>query len=432
MFPPGSDSSTNGITVAGGNGGGSAANQLNSPIAVYVDTAGYLYVADNYNYRIQKFPPHSTSATSGVTVAGGNGNGSALNQMYYAEGVFLDQAGNIYVADGGNNRILMFPPNSTSATFGTIVGGGNGAGTALNQLYFPRGVTVDALGNVYATDMNRIIKFPAGSSSSTFGTVVAGTGARGPDDVLNTPIGSLIFDSTGTYMYVDDDLDYRIRRYGFRAYYAPSVAGNYTATFTSSLGCVSAVSNQVSVHSLPAVTLTWDSLVRAHDLGVFGGNDTAWGLVCYAYQPPNIFPLVGGYPTGGSYSGAFVYNDTINFQTWNVTTITDTIYYTYTDNNGCSATSINSFQVTDCDGIKTIPGETTISLYPNPNTGSFMLQSTNAIGKEYIVSDMVGRVIAKELITSNQQSILLQNISAGSYMLEIKGANEKALRFMVE
>lgn len=167
MFPAGSDSGTNAITVAGGNSFGTAANQLSSPIAVFVDSAGYIYVADNYNYRIQKFPPGSTSATNGVTVAGGNGNGPALNQMDYAEGVFLDKAGNIYVADGGNNRILMFPPNSTSATMGTVVGGGNGLGYANNQLYFPRGVTVDDAGNVYATDQYRIIMFPAGSTSAT-------------------------------------------------------------------------------------------------------------------------------------------------------------------------------------------------------------------------------------------------------------------------
>jgi sugar lactone lactonase YvrE len=428
MFPAGSDSLTNGVTVAGGNSYGFAANQLNSPIDVYVDSAGYIYVADLYNYRVQKFPPGSTSATNGLTVAGGNGNGTALNQINYPEGVFLDHAGNIYVADGGNNRILRFPPNSDSTTMGTVVAGGNGQGFALNQLYFPRGVALDAAGNIYVTDGGRIIVFPPGSTSATNGTVLAGMGARGVDDQFSTPIGKVVFDSSGSYMFVDDLLNYRTRRYGVKTFYTPPVSGSYTATYTSALGCVSGVSDTVTVYAPPAVTLTWDSLIE---------NNLLYGAAPETYWCTNVHPIIsldGGSPSGGVYSGNYVSNNSLNYSSGNpiTNTYTDSVFYSFTNANGCSAKALDSINVTICEGINSIPAEATISLYPNPNNGSFILQSNDAIDKEYIITDMLGRVVGQQTITSGNQNIEMQNISTGSYMLSVKGSNSKAVRFVIE
>ena len=92
---------TEGVTVAGGNGKGSAANQFNVATGITLDASGNLYVAD-YNNRIQKWEP---GATEGVTVAGGNGKGSAANQLDFPRGIALDASGNIYIVDMNNHRI---------------------------------------------------------------------------------------------------------------------------------------------------------------------------------------------------------------------------------------------------------------------------------------------------------------------------------------
>ena len=92
-----------------------------------MDATGNLYVADLGNNRVQKFPPGSTSATNGVTVAGGNGSGSAANrEPDYPYGVSLDASGNLYVADAGNYHVQKFPPGSTSATNGVTAPGVTG------------------------------------------------------------------------------------------------------------------------------------------------------------------------------------------------------------------------------------------------------------------------------------------------------------------
>jgi DNA-binding beta-propeller fold protein YncE len=245
-FPAGSTSVTNGVTVAGGNGLGSAANQLYSPSGLYVDGAGNIYVADNGNSRIQKFPAGSTSVTNGVTVAGGNGAGSAANQFHSPSGLYVDNSGNIYIADQNNSRIQKFPAGSTSATNGTTVAGGNGAGSAANQFYSPDGIYVDGAGNIYVADNgnNRIQKFPAGSTSATNGTTVADSAAN----QLYSPIG-LYVDGAGN-IYVTD-FGSRIQKFSQPALIVidtsilVTTAGIFSAIVTDTTGCTTS-SNSAS------------------------------------------------------------------------------------------------------------------------------------------------------------------------------------------
>jgi sugar lactone lactonase YvrE len=180
-FNPGSAGGDNGVVVAGGNGAGAALNQLNTVVDVVLDASGNLYVADLENRRVLKFPPGSTSSTMGVVVAGGNGAGTALNQLQ-PHGIHIDRSGNLYVADVANARILKFPPGSTSSTMGTIVAGGNGPGAGLNQFARARDVYVDGLGYIYVADdnhgyvgtynTNRILRFPPNSTSATQGVML--------------------------------------------------------------------------------------------------------------------------------------------------------------------------------------------------------------------------------------------------------------------
>ena len=71
-------------------------------MGVFVDASGNIYVADLGNSRIQKWAP---GATSGTTVAGGNGMGYGSGQFNALQGVFVDASGNIYVSDSENHRI---------------------------------------------------------------------------------------------------------------------------------------------------------------------------------------------------------------------------------------------------------------------------------------------------------------------------------------
>ncbi len=214
---PPSGAATYGVTVAGGNGFGSAADQLNSPYGVAVDGSGNVYVADQNNNRVQLWAP---GATEGVTVAGGNGLGSAANQLRFPRGVAVDGSGNVYVTDTFNVRVQLWAPGATE---GVTVAGGNGTGSAANQLNLPSSVAVDGSGNVYVTDTenDRVQLWAPGATEGV--TVAGGNGAGSAADQLNNPVGVAV-DGSGN-VYVTDTLNVRVQLWAPGATEGVTVAG---------------------------------------------------------------------------------------------------------------------------------------------------------------------------------------------------------------
>ncbi|MBC8233690.1 putative Ig domain-containing protein [bacterium] len=143
---------------SGGDGGPATEASFNYPSDVAIDSLGNLYIADYLNHRIRKVD------TSGIitTVAGdgsrgysGDGGPATEARLYYPIGVAVDSLGNLYIADGWNQRIRKV---DTSGIL-TIVAGGNGRGYSGDggpatgaRLSRPGGVAIDSLRNLYITD----------------------------------------------------------------------------------------------------------------------------------------------------------------------------------------------------------------------------------------------------------------------------------------
>lgn len=220
---------TNGITVAGGNGAGSNLNQLNFPYSVIIDANNNIYITDTQNHRIQKW---ANGATEGITVAGGNGAGTSDNQFNTPTCVWVDENQNIYVMDSFNNRIQKW---DNGATTGTTVAGGNGEGSALNQFNKPGGFyfrnnafyIVDA-GN------NRIIKWILGETSGM--QVAAGTYGSAADQLSNPTVNGAIYVDTNENIYVTDYINNRVQKFEVGNTNAITVAGgNGSGTDTNQL-----------------------------------------------------------------------------------------------------------------------------------------------------------------------------------------------------
>ena len=159
-------------TVAGGSGlllgdgGAATAAQLNSPRAVAPDGSGNLYIADGGNNRIRKVDSAgeiTTVAGDGTRGYSGDGGAATAAQLDSPNGVAPDGAGNLYIADGGNNRIRKVDSAgviTTVAGDGTQGYGGDGGAAVAALLRNPWGVALDGSGNLYIADTenNRIRK----------------------------------------------------------------------------------------------------------------------------------------------------------------------------------------------------------------------------------------------------------------------------------
>ena len=235
----------------GGDGGAAVAAQLASPAGLALDGAGNLYIADNNNHRIRKVDAAgviTTVAGSGMGGFGGGGYGgdggaATSAQLYWPRGVALDGAGNLYIADSGNSRIRKVDPAgviSTVAGDGTRGYGGDGDPAAAAQLASPFGVALDGAGNLYIADQgnNRIRKVDAAGAITT----VAGGGPVGDDGAavaaqLYWPTGVALDGASN--LYIADQNNNRIRKVD-AAGAITTVAGDGTLGYSGDGGAATA------------------------------------------------------------------------------------------------------------------------------------------------------------------------------------------------
>ncbi|CAF3289583.1 unnamed protein product [Rotaria socialis] len=211
-----------GTTVAGQTNGvaGATSYYLNQPNGVYVDTNSNIYVADSVNGRVQFF---SSGALSGTTVAGIGGNGSTSNQLNNHCGLALNEnSSTLYIADTNNHRIMSY---ASGAIAGTVVAGGNGAGTLNNQLYNPMAVYFDSASNslvIANTGAHAIVRWVIGAAGWTLVAGYPGFSGSSPT-MLNNP-ACVIFDSLGN-MYVADTSNHRIQFFSAGQRNGTTIAG---------------------------------------------------------------------------------------------------------------------------------------------------------------------------------------------------------------
>jgi uncharacterized protein (TIGR03437 family) len=154
---------------------------LRQPLGVAIDSAGNLYVSDGLDNRIRKVTAGTINTLAGTGLPSYGGDGGPANEAFLNSpgGIAMDAAGNLFVADRGNNVIRMITP---TGTISTVAGNGfstyNGENvTALAAQFQPETVAVDAAGNLYISDTAgfRVRKVDKTGNVTT----IAGSGING-------------------------------------------------------------------------------------------------------------------------------------------------------------------------------------------------------------------------------------------------------------
>jgi hypothetical protein len=317
--------------------------QFNYPMHLAIDLNGNIFVADSNNHRIRKISPAgvvTTIAGSSSGFADGIGNDA---QFYYPEGIAVDNLGNIFVADAGNNRIRKI----TSTGFVTTLAGNGTFGFAdgngtLAKFWTPSGIAIDSNGAIIVAEKqnNRIRKVLQNGDVST----IAGNGTSGSSDGIGTtaqfrnPFGIAI-DIEGN-IYVADSGNNRIRK-------------------ITTTGVVTTLAGSSS--------------------GYLDGIGTAAKF---------------NYPIG-------------------ISVATDGKVY-ISESGGCKIRMIistlnnNSFR-----------SENQIIIYPNPSSSIVNLESYDLILSEIIILDINNRTIDTKVVSNNQNKIDIHNLQNGIYTLQI-------------
>jgi sugar lactone lactonase YvrE len=153
---------------------------LNHPNGIAVDCFGNIYIADTGNNTIRKMTPDgSLSTLAGANGAAGSADGPGPAARFNAPfGIAVDFYGNVYVTDQGNSTIRKITADGMVSTIAGMAGdpgstNGIGAGA---QFSFPAALAVDDVGNVYVADRNNstIRKIDSAGNVSTLAGV-AGT-----------------------------------------------------------------------------------------------------------------------------------------------------------------------------------------------------------------------------------------------------------------
>ena len=286
-------------TVAGafalGDGGSATNAGLDPPYSVAVDATGNLFIADYVGSRIRKVSTNgviTTVAGNGSYGYSGDGDAATNASLAYPYGVAVDAAGDLFIADSGNNRIRMV---STNGVIRTVAGNGSsgfsgdGGVATSTSLSSPYGVAVDATGNLFIADSwngrvrevsNGIITTVAGNGSFAF----SGDGGAATNASLNYP-NDIAVDAAGN-LFIADSWNNRIRKVSNGV--ITTVAGNGSYGFSGDGGAATnarlAYPYGVAVDAVGNLFIADSSNNRIRKVSTNGTITTAAGNGSYGFS----------------------------------------------------------------------------------------------------------------------------------------------------
>lgn len=406
---------------------GTSNNQLSKPNDVTVSNSGKIYIADTENHRIQVLTQSGT--TLGFYATFGQRFGTPEITLGFPKGVFVDSDDKIFIADHARHRIQVLTQSGTTLGFYTTFGTN---GTADNQFDYLKGITKSNDGKIYVADSrnHRIQVLTISGTTIGFYTSFGTLGSE--NNELNYP-EKVAVGSDGT-IYVSDKFNRRVqvltqtgRNLGYK---------NSILSFDAPTGLHIGANNVLAVADQN------------------NSNISIW-------NPCNTLTSIITQPISQTICGSNMANLTVSatgidlkyewFQDWlklNITTsgfnATGTATYRVEINGKCNNVVSNNVIITkfaNCLNTNTTTGNNTVTgintsleenkvnftISPNPNNGSFIVQSA-VFPLEYSITNIFGVVIKAGVLNTKETQMEL-SLAKGLYFFRAGG---KSVKMMLE
>ena len=415
------------FTTGTSNTGGISASTMFSPMGVFVDAVGNLWVSDRDNRRVLKFinavakdngdPADVVLGQPDFVTATNNTGGISAATMQRAYGTFVDAGGRLWVADRDNNRVLRFD-NAVVKTTGASADGVIGqtdfissvAARTQSGIEGPRSVAVDGLGRLFVMDEgnNRILVYndaatrPNGANADNVLGQADFVSALAPNPPTASSLNYMEFiaiDNAANHIWAADEFNHRILRYDVLV--IPVELVSFTATVIS---C--------------KVELNWTTATELNNAGfaIEKNTNNVWNQIAY----------VKGHGTSTETNNySFVENTSAGKYQYRLKQI---------DHDGTFEYS-NAVEVT----VGMIPGDYQLSQnYPNPfnptTTITFAMKNTERVTVK--VHNMLGQEVATlfDGIANADEVYSLsfdaKELSSGVYLYTLNSASKNEVKKM--
>jgi len=408
----------NGVAALAGNGGLADTCSLHMPEGVAFDKNGNLFIADESNSCIRKVD-HVTSiitnyAGTGTAGFSGDTGPASAAKLSTCSAIAFDTAGNLYIADYGNQRVRKVTPTgyiSTVAGNGSIGFYGDGFAATNAKLYSPDGVALDNTGNLYIVDAQNhcIRKVDLSGNIST----IAGTGGvsgffgdGGPATaaLLNRPEGIAI--DKYNNIYVADFFNNRIRKIDAGGTIT-TFAGNGSTAYAGEgvIAAASSISSPsgVGVDTLGNVYFGEYTNERIRKVNTSGYMVTVAGSGTIGFSgdggPATAAKLNGPTAVTANVYGEIVFSDMMNNRIRAISTL--------------GTTFVN--EITDLSSLR---------IFPNPTKGFLYVNADLSIYRNIhvVVYNSLGQPVLKKdnlELTGNNELLDLSKYPAGLYFVQL-------------
>jgi sugar lactone lactonase YvrE len=394
-----------GSATYSGDGGQATAAAIYKPYGVAFDATGNLYFTDTYNNRIRTINTSgiiTTFAGNGVQAFSGDNGQATAAELYTPARVMPDGSGNVYIVDEDNMRVRKVNSSGVIKTVaGNGTGGfsGDGGQATAAEILRPYGMGLDASGNLYIADTQNGCVRKVNSSgviSTIAGNATTGfSGDNGPATAaeLNNP-SAIAFDPAGN-MYIADAGNNRIRMVN-TAGIITTVAGNGTGAFSGDGG-------QATVAEIKT----------PRDVAYVSGNlyiaDEGNNRIRAVSSSGIISTIVGNGTAGYTGDNGAATAAELNGPTGIAFDATGNLYIGDFFNNRIR--KVTNVAVTTAIAKATSIEQATI--YPNPNTGIFFIETNTTERQTVQMFDITGKQVLNQIITGKtiiDASVLNQGI----------------------